>query len=180
MNFISEFPNEDTANFFEEISNFFEDIMYDWGGSPLLGRIFSLCVLTPQKVLQKDLVERFNVNPSTISRNLTELESRKLIERRRDPGSREWKYQAEETSFFELVAHKFEETSVSIRERSDGLLRIRNHWSEVFKDTKKASEKEQYALKVLDQLHDWFKVVEVELDSFISRLHEKFLDFERK
>ena len=81
--------SQDILKLEEEISNFFEDFMYDRGGSPLLGRIYALCVLTsPAKpLLQKDLVDKFNVNPSTISRNLKELENWRLVDRRREPGS---------------------------------------------------------------------------------------------
>ena len=84
--------SKDLLKLEEEISNFFEDFMYDRGGSPLLGRIYSLCVLTdPNKPLtQNDLVNTFKVNPSRVSRNLKELESWRLITRRREPGSREW------------------------------------------------------------------------------------------
>ena len=55
---------EDILKLEEEISNFFEDVFYDWGGSPLLGRIYALCVLTTpdNSLFQKDLVEQFNVN----------------------------------------------------------------------------------------------------------------------
>ena len=83
-----------SAKLKEEISNFFEDLMYDYGGSPLLGRIYSICVMDHDKsFLQKDLQNEFKVNPSTISRNLKELESRNLINKRREPGNREWQYQ---------------------------------------------------------------------------------------
>ena len=102
--------NKDVIKLEEEISNFFEDLMYDRGGSPLLGRIFALCILTTPKepLLQKDLVDKFQVNPSTISRNLKELENWRLLDRRREPGSREWKYQVEPTSFLELLVNEFE------------------------------------------------------------------------
>ncbi|MFX0065094.1 MAG: GbsR/MarR family transcriptional regulator [Candidatus Hermodarchaeota archaeon] len=166
----------------EEISNFFEDLMYDWGGSPLLGRIYALCVLTkPTKNLQqKDLVDRFKVNPSTISRNLKELESWRLIARRREPGSREWKYQVQDTSFFDLVVHRFEVNALSLRERLDDLVRIRNHWGKTLSEESKKNEKGRKALSVLDQLTEWIKIVDKELDGFIQKLHTRFLELEQK
>ena len=61
---------EEIMNIEEEMMNFFEDIMYDSGNSPLLGRIYGLCVLNTSKriITQKDLIKKFKVNPSTISR----------------------------------------------------------------------------------------------------------------
>ncbi len=173
---------EDLLKLEEEISNFFEDMRYDWGGSPLLGRIYALCVLaTPEKPLfQKDLVEQFNVNPSTISRNLKELENWRLLDRRREPGSREWKYQVDASSFLELLIHRFDETATNIRDRIDALNRIRNRWGESLSDLSKDSMKGKRTLAVLDRLIDWIAIVEHELDSFIQNLHQKYLELERK
>ncbi|MFQ5977721.1 MAG: GbsR/MarR family transcriptional regulator [Candidatus Heimdallarchaeota archaeon] len=173
---------EDILKLEEEISNFFEDIMYDWGGSPLLGRIYALCALTtPDKPLfQKDLVSKFNVNPSTISRNLKELENWRLIDRRREPGSREWKYQVEDTSFLELLTHRFEENERNLGERIDALTRIRNHWGETLSDESKEAAKGQHALQLLDRLIEWIKIVEAELEEFIQKLQERYLKLEKK
>ena len=63
---LNSMPNksdEKRNNFEEEISNFFEDLMYDYGGSPLLGRIFGLCVIKgKENVFQIELQDLFNVN----------------------------------------------------------------------------------------------------------------------
>jgi DNA-binding transcriptional regulator GbsR (MarR family) len=173
---------QDILKLEEEISNFFEDFFYDRGGSPLLGRIYSLCVLTDPDtpLLQKDLVSRFNVNPSTISRNLKELENWRLITRRREPGSREWKYTVEETSFLELLVTRFEETGVNLRERGDDLKRIREHWGETLSSSSKDSEKGSMTINVLDLLIEWIFVVEKELDHFLEKLHSRFLEMEKK
>lgn len=177
-----ESARQDLLKLEEEISNFFEDIMYDWGGSPLLGRIYSLCVLTtPNKfVSQKDLVARFNVNPSTISRNLKELETWSLIARRREPGSREWMYQVNDTSFLELVLHKFEANASSLRDRADDLRRICNHWGETLSDESKETAKGKQALLVLNRLIEWLEIVEKELEGFFEKLHERYLELEKK
>ena len=166
----------------EEISNFFEDIMYDRGGSPLLGRIYALCVLTaPTKpLLQKDLVTKFKVNPSTISRNLKELETWRLIDRRREPGSREWKYQVDPTSFLELLVNRFEENTITLRERGDDLKRIREHWGHTLSEKSLQTEEGKRALQVLDFLIEWIAIVEEELDSFIQTLQQRFFELEKQ
>ncbi len=173
---------QDILKLEEEISNFFEDLMYNWGGSPLLGRIYALCVLTtPDKpLLQKDLVERFNVNPSTISRNLKELENWRLIDRRREPGSREWKYELNDTSFLELLIHRFEENATNLRERVDALTRVRQHWGKTLSEESKTTKDGKHALSLLDQLIEWIEIVEQELDEFIKKLDERYLKLERK
>lgn len=173
---------QDILKLEEEISNFFEDIMYDWGGSPLLGRIYALCVLTtPNKpLLQKDFVDRFNVDPSTISRNLKELENWDLINRRREPGSREWKYQVGENSFLELLVHKFEENAITLRERVDELKRIRDRWGKSLSDESKETVKGKHTLLVLDRLIEWMEMVDKELNGFIQQLHERYLELEKK
>ena len=173
---------EDILKLEEEISNFFEDVFYDWGGSPLLGRIYALCVLTTpdNSLFQKDLVEQFNVNPSTISRNLKELENWGLLDRRREPGSREWKYQVDDTSFLELLVHRFDETVVNLRDRIDALTRIRNRWGETLSDQSKETTKGKHTLTVLDRLIEWITIVEAELDAFIQKLHTKYLELEKK
>lgn len=172
---------KDVIKLEEEISNFFEDLMYDRGGSPLLGRIFALCVLTTLKepLLQKDLVDKFQVNPSTISRNLKELENWRLIDRRREPGSREWKYQVEPTSFLELLVNEFEVNAGTLRERGSGLKRIREHWGKTLSKESKETKEGKRTLQILDFLIDWMSIVESELDSFIQTLHRRFLEMEK-
>lgn len=173
---------KDVLRLEEEISNFFEDIMYEFGGSPLLGRIYALCVLTaPEKaLLQKDLVDRFRVNASTISRNLKELETWGLVDRRREPGSREWKYQVSEVSFLELLIHQFDENATNLSDRKDALNRIRNHWGESLSEESKETEKGKRTLLFLERLIDWMQIVEEELQQFMQTLHNKFLELERK
>lgn len=156
----------------EEISNFFEDLMYDYGGSPLLGRIYSICVMNENKsFLQKDLTDEFKVNPSTISRNLKELESWNLINKRREPGSREWQYQLSDTSYLELFLQSFEQTKGKLRDKQEELERVKEHWIDLVDENKFES---------LNKLSLWMKTVEDELDTFISDLNKKYLDFEKK
>jgi len=166
----------------EEISNFFEDFMYDRGGSPLLGRIYALCVLTdPNKPLtQNDLVNKFKVNPSTISRNLKELESWRLITRRREPGSREWLYKVDETTFLELIVKDFDDETRSLRERKANLQRIKEHWGETLSDESKKTETGNRALQMLDLLIEWISTVEKELESFIQNIRLSFLNLEKE
>lgn len=166
----------------EEFSNFFEDLMYDRGGSPLLGRIFALCILTSAQkpLLQKDLVDKFQVNPSTISRNLKELENWGLLDRRREPGSREWKYQVEPTSFLELLVNKFEENAEMLKDREDALKRIRTHWGSTLSKESKETKEGKRTLQILDFLIEWITIVEDELDTFIQTIHKRFLEMEKQ
>ena len=169
--------DQNSAKLKEEISNFFEDLMYDYGGSPLLGRIYSICVMdeswdeTEQKKNQNYFVDEFKVNPSTISRNLKELESWNLINKRREPGSREWQYQLNDTSFLELFLYNFEQTKGKLRDKQEELDRIKNHWTGLVNDKKFQS---------LNKLRNWMKTVEDELDIFITDLNKKYLEFEKK
>jgi len=171
---------KDIVKLEEEISNFFEDLMYDRGGSPLLGRIFALCVLTSSRkpLLQKDLVDKFEVNPSTISRNLKELENWKLIDRRREPGSREWKYQVEATAYLELLVNEFEENYNTLREREAGLRRIRERWGKTLSQESKESPGGKRTLQILDFLINWMDIVATEQDELIQTLHRRFLELE--
>ncbi len=164
----------------EEISNFFEDLMYDRGGSPLLGRIFALCVLTSpeEPLLQKELVDKFEVNPSTISRNLKELENWKLIDRRREPGSREWKYQVEKNAYLELLVDEFEEKLNTLKEREGGLRRIRERWGKTLSQESKDSPGGKRTLQKLDDLITWMDIATSELDDFIQALHRRFQELD--
>ena len=174
--------NIDISRLEEEISNFFEDLMYDYGGSPLLGRIYSLCILnhTDNYIAQKDLGDIFKVNASTISRNINELETWGLISKRREPGSREWKYQVGDTSFLELFLRSFEKNSEKLEEKREELIRIKGHWGDTFAEQVKNNKKGQHALKVLNLLIEWIKVVEQELNQLITNLNKKYLELERK
>ena len=174
--------HKDIRKLEEEFSNFFEDLMYDRGGSPLLGRIFALCVLTTgsKPLLQKDLVDKFQVNPSTISRNLKELETWGLLDRRREPGSREWKYQVESTSFLELLVNKFEEHAGTLKDRKDALNRIRTHWGTTLSEKSKETLEGKRTLQILEFLIEWMGIVELELDSFIESIHQRFLEMEKR
>ncbi len=181
-NNIEESDFKDIRKLEEEFSNFFEDLMYDRGGSPLLGRIFALCILTTtsKPLLQKDLVDKFQVNPSTISRNLKELENWGLLDRRREPGSREWKYQVEPTSFLELLVNIFEENAGSLKDRKDALKRIRTHWGTTLSEKSKESLEGKRTLQILDFLIEWMAIVESELDIFIQKMHQRFLEMEKQ
>lgn len=173
MNQITKKSDDKKDKFEEEISNFFEDLMYDYGGSPLLGRIFGLCVIKgKENIFQKDLQDIFNVNPSTISRNLKELESRNLLSKRREPGNREWQYQFSDTSFLELFLHNFEETKIKLEEKQEELLRIKERWNGLVPD--------DIVFQRLKQLIEWIKVVESEVDEFILTLNKKFLQLEKR
>lgn len=164
--------NTNSAKLKEEISNFFEDLMYDYGGSPLLGRIYSICVMDSENsFLQKDLQNEFKVNPSTISRNLKELESWNLINKRREPGSREWQYQLNNTSFLELFLHTFEESRSNLRDKQEELERIKKHWADLVEDN---------IFDSLNKLISWMNIVQEELDTFISDLNRKYLEFEKR
>lgn len=179
---VNEETPQDIKKLEEELSNFFEDFMYARGGSPLLGRIYALCVLASPKepLLQKPLVEKFNVNPSTISRNLKELESWGLIDRRREPGSREWRYQVEPTSFRDLLVNTLDDNADVLHEKGDDLLRIREHWGESLNVESKQTDKGKHILKVIDILIEWISIVEEDLNSFIVRLHERFMELEKR
>ena len=156
----------------EEISNFFEDLMYDYGGSPLLGRIYSICVMDADKsFLQEDLQKEFKVNPSTISRNLKELESWNLISKRREPGERKWQYQLNNTSFLELFLHTFDESNRKLQDKREELQRIKEHW---------ADQVDEETFESLNKLIDWMELVEDELNTFIANLNKKYVDFEKK
>jgi len=178
-------PQQDLSKLEEEFFNFFEDIMYDRGGSPLLGRIYSLCILATShdelslgELTASDFVEKFAVNPSTISRNLKELEAWRLIDRRREPGSREWKYKLEGSSFysfFQLFINQFENILTTLRERSDDLNRISTHWGETLSEESKTRAKAKRILQVISFLIEWTNLVEKELTTFVQMLRDKFL-----
>lgn len=173
---------KDISKLEEEISNFFEDLFYDRGGSPLLGRIYALILLTDPEspLLQKDFVDKFGVNPSTISRNLKELENWNLIDRRREPGSREWKYQFDSTSFLELLVNRFEDSAGTLRERGSDLKRIREHWGETLSDESRKTEQGIRAIQRLDFLIEWINIVDGELKTFIQTLNARFFELEKK
>lgn len=103
-----------------------------------------------------------------------------MIGRRREPGSREWRFQIEDTSFLELLLHVFEENSTKLRERLDDLMRIQSRWAETLSDTSKEAEKGKHALLALDKLIEWIGIVDNELGGFIQKLHERYLELETK
>ena len=166
----------------EEFSNFFEDFMYEHGGSPLLGRIYALCLLIDSSIplLQKDLVKKFNVNPSTISRNLKELEKWRLITRRRDPGVREWNYYVEVNSFIDLILKMFKDHANVLREKRIEIHRIQNYWVQHLSETPEHNKKGKKILQILDILVTWISIVENELELFIQQLRPQFFTLEKE
>jgi DNA-binding transcriptional regulator GbsR (MarR family) len=165
----------------EEMLNFFEDMMYDRGGSPLLGRIYGSLVLSHDALKQKELGDKFKVNASTISRNLKELEEWRLIGRRREPGSREWVIVNEPTSFLELLVSQFEEQVANLKDRKDALIRIQGHWGEeTMGEQSRKSPKGKRILEVLTILTEWIELAVEELESTVQDLHSKFLALEKK
>lgn len=171
---------QDILDIEEELMNFFEDVMYDRGSSPLLGRIYGTCVInTSNKLIsQKYLINKFKVNPSTISRNLKELENWHLIQRKRQPGSLEWEYRVEQSSFLELFSYQIEKQRMNLPERRSALTQIREHWKNTLSKESKQDEKAIRDLKILDLMIKWIIIVEEEFDSLIGMLHTRFLELE--
>jgi len=163
-------------NIEEEMMNFFEDIMYDSGNSPLLGRIYGLCVINTSKriITQKDMIKKFKVNPSTISRIVKELEKLRLIHRKRRPGSLEWEYQVEPTTFLELFTHQLNNFTTNLPERHNGLVQIREHWKKSLSKESKQLEKAKRDLTILEILIKWITVVQEGMDSFTQHLRIKY------
>ncbi len=163
-------------NIEEEMMNFFEDIMYDSGNSPLLGRIYGLCVLNTSKriITQKDLVKKFRVNPSTISRIVKELVKLHLINRRRRPGSLEWEYQVEPTTFLELLTHQLNNFTINLPERQNVLVQIREYWKKSLSTESKQLEKAKRDLIILEILIKWITVVQEEMESFNQHLRIRY------
>jgi DNA-binding transcriptional regulator GbsR (MarR family) len=167
---------EEIMNIEEEMMNFFEDIMYDSGNSPLLGRIYGLCVLNTSKriITQKDLIKKFKVNPSTISRIVKELEKLHLINRKRQPGSLEWEYHVDPKTFLELLTHQLNSFITNLPERHDVLVQIREHWKKTLSTESKQLEKAKRDLIILETLIKWITVVHEEMESFNQHLRVKY------
>lgn len=165
-------------NIEEEMMNFFEDIMYDSGNSPLLGRIYGLCVINTSKriITQKNLIKKFKVNPSTISRIVKELEKLHLIKRRRQPGSLEWEYQVEPTTFMELLTHQLNKFATNLPERQNVLVQIREHWKRTLSTESKQLEKAKRDLIILESLIKWITVVQEEMESFNQHLRIRYTE----
>ena len=169
---------EEIMNIEEEMMNFFEDIMYDSGNSPLLGRIYGLCVINTSKriITQKNLIKKFKVNPSTISRIVKELEKLHLIKRRRQPGSLEWEYQVEPTTFMELLTHQLNKFATNLPERQNVLVQIREHWKRTLSTESKQLEKAKRDLIILESLIKWITVVQEEMESFNQHLRIRYTE----
>ncbi len=167
---------EEIMNIEEEMMNFFEDVMYDSGNSPLLGRIYGLCVINTSKriITQKDLIKKFKVNPSTISRIVKDLEKLRLINRRRRPGALEWEYQVEPTTFLELLTRQLSNFTTNLPERHDVLVQIREHWKRTLSTESKQLEKAKRDLIILEVLIKWITIVQKETESFNQHLRSRY------
>ncbi len=167
---------EEILNIEEEMMNFFEDIMYDSGNSPLLGRIYGLCVIDTSKkiITQKDLIKKFKVNPSTISRIVKELEKLHLINRRRRPGSLEWEYQVIPTTFLELLTHKLNNFTSILPERHNALVQIREHWKRTLSTESKQLEKSRRDFIILETLINWITIFLEEMELFNQNLRKRY------
>jgi DNA-binding MarR family transcriptional regulator len=167
---------EEILNIEEEMMNFFEDIMYDSSNSPLLGRIYGLCVINTSKriITQKGLIKKFKVNPSTISRIVKELEKLHLINRRRQPGSLEWEYHVVPTTFLELLTHQQNSFTSILLERHNVLIQIREHWRRTLSAESKQLEKSRRDLIILEALIKWITVFQEEMESFNQNLQNRY------
>ena len=160
----------------EEMMNFFEDIMYDSGNSPLLGRIYGLCVINTSKkaITQKNLIKKFKVNASTISRIVRELEKLHLINKSRKPGSLEWEYQVVPTTFLDLLTYQLTNFSTNLPERYEMLINIRDHWKATLSKESKQLEIAKRDLIILESLIKWIKIVQEEMKSLNDRLRHRY------
>ena len=160
----------------EELMNFFEDIMYDSGNSPLLGRIYCLCVIntTKKEITQKNLIKKFKVNASTISRIVRELEKLHLINKSRKPGSLEWEYQVIPTTFLDLFTYQLTNFSTNLPERHEMLINIRDHWKETLSNESKQLEIAKRDLIILESLIEWITIVQEEMESLNDRLRIRY------
>ena len=100
--------------------------------------------------------------------------------RAREPGSREWLYTVEETTFLELLVKDFDDDTRILRERKADIQRVKEHWGEPLSDESKKTEKGARALQMLDLLIKWISTVENELEAFIQKIRLRFLDLEKE
>ncbi|MFW9854285.1 MAG: MarR family transcriptional regulator [Candidatus Thorarchaeota archaeon] len=176
MNARSKGNFDEILNIEEEMMNFFEDVMYDSGNSPLLGRIYGLCVINTSKkiITQRSLIKKFKVNPSTISRIVKELENLGLIRRKRQPGSLEWEYNVEPTTFLELLTNQLTNFSKNLPDRHDMLINIRDHWKSTLSSESKKLDKAKRDLIILESLLKWIVIVKEEMETLNERLRDRY------
>ena len=161
------------AEFQELLYDFFEDIIYERGGSPLLGRMFAKLIFSELELKQGELAKEFAVTTATISRNLKTLENWHLITKKGERGSREWLYTTVSNSFFELFCGQLSELHLNLQDRKEAITTLNNNWKNLDKNHKRSSEWKQLQ-KIIEKLQTWITIYEKELSKFLKDLKERF------
>ena len=161
------------AEFQELLYDFFEDIIYERGGSPLLGRMFAKLIFSELELKQGELAKEFAVTTATISRNLKILENWHLITKKGERGSREWLYTTDSNSFFELFCGQLSELHLNLQDRKEAIITLNNNWKNLDKNNKQSSEWKQLQ-KIIEKLQTWITIYEKELSIFLKDLKERF------
>jgi DNA-binding transcriptional regulator GbsR (MarR family) len=161
------------AEFQELLYDFFEDIIYERGGSPLLGRMFAKLLFSEIELKQGDLAKEFVVTTATISRNLKTLENWHLITKKGERGSREWLYTTDSNSFFELFCGQLSELFLNLQDRKEAIITLNSNWNKLDDNNKQSLEWNQFQ-KIIEKLKDWIIIYEEELNKFFKDLKERF------
>ncbi|MFX0093708.1 MAG: hypothetical protein ACFFBD_18295 [Candidatus Hodarchaeota archaeon] len=165
------------TEFHELLYDFFEDIIYERGGSPLLGRLFTKLLLSDSEMQQSELAREFAVTTATISRNLKIMENWHVISKKRRRGSRELVYKTTPHSFFELFCGQLSEIYLNLQDRKEALLTLNRRWNTLEDNVKESLEWNRVQM-ILERLVSWILIYEKELNSFLKDLRQRFESLE--
>ncbi|MFX1533301.1 MAG: HTH domain-containing protein [Promethearchaeota archaeon] len=161
------------TEFHELLYDFFEDIIYERGGSPLLGRLFTKLLLSDSEMQQNELAKEFGVTTATISRNLKIMENWHLITKKGRRGSRELVYKTTPHSLFELFCGQLSELYLNLQDRREALLTLNRQWNSLENNIKQSLEWKQVQ-RMLEKLVSWIPIYEKELNTFLKDLRQRF------
>ncbi len=155
-----------------------EELVKFRGNDPMIARIYSMIVLSPDPLTQEQIAESTGYSRSQISRYLANLEQRQMITKESMPGSRTQLYGGDTIPFLDGFRLGLETAEKFIKTRLEIMDHILAEWK-TLPDEVKTKPESRKLKEVVTVFHAWFGSYLDLLTEFNQRFNERLKKIER-
>ncbi|MHA2187244.1 MAG: GbsR/MarR family transcriptional regulator [Candidatus Thorarchaeota archaeon] len=155
-----------------------EELVKFRGNDPMIARIYSMIVLSPEPLTQEQIAKDTGYSRSQISRYLANLEQRQMLTKESMPGSRTQLYGGDTIPFLDGFRSGLETAERFIKNRLEIMEHILDEWKKLPENVKVKAESNKLK-EVVTVLSAWFGSYLDLLTEFNQRFNERLKKIER-
>ncbi|MHA1904478.1 MAG: GbsR/MarR family transcriptional regulator [Candidatus Thorarchaeota archaeon] len=155
-----------------------EELVKFRGNDPMIARIYSMIVLSPEPLTQEQIAKDTGYSRSQISRYLANLEQRQMLTKESMPGSRTQLYGGDTIPFLDGFRSGLETAERFIKNRLEIMEHILDEWKKLPENVKVKAESRKLK-EVVTVFSAWFGSYLDLLTEFNQRFNERLKKIER-